>query len=95
MWETRELHTGFWWGNVRERDHLKDRGADGRIILEWIFTKWDGLVQSRDRWRADVMRFSEMREKLTKDRLASQVVLRSMDLFLLFHILLRLRAWSS
>ena len=36
-----EVHTGFWWGNVRERDHLEDPGADGRIILRWVFTKWD------------------------------------------------------
>jgi len=26
---------------VRERDHLGDTGVDGRIILGWIFRKWD------------------------------------------------------
>jgi hypothetical protein len=26
---------------VREKDHLKDPGVDGRIILKWIFRKWD------------------------------------------------------
>ena len=31
----------FWWGNLRERDHLLDPGLDGRIILRCIFTKWD------------------------------------------------------
>jgi len=30
---------GFWWGNLRERDHLRDPGVDGRIILRWIFRK--------------------------------------------------------
>jgi len=28
-----ERCTGFWWGNMRERDHLGDPGVDGRIIL--------------------------------------------------------------
>jgi hypothetical protein len=32
---------GFWWGNLRKRDHLEDRRVDGRIILRWIFRKWD------------------------------------------------------
>jgi len=34
-----ERCTGFWWGNLRERDHCGDPDADGRIILRWIFTK--------------------------------------------------------
>jgi len=37
-----EVLTGFWWGNVRESDHLEDPAVDARIILRWIFTKWDG-----------------------------------------------------
>jgi hypothetical protein len=32
---------GFWWGNPRERDHWGDQGVDGRILLVWIFRKWD------------------------------------------------------
>jgi hypothetical protein len=31
---------GFWWGNVRERDHLEDPGVDRRMILRWISRKW-------------------------------------------------------
>jgi hypothetical protein len=54
-----EAYTGFWWGNLRERDHLGDPGVDGRIILRWTFRKWNvggmdwiELTQDRDRWRA-------------------------------------------
>jgi hypothetical protein len=49
------MYTGFWWGNVRERDHLKDPGVDGWIILRCIFRKWvrgmdwNELAQDRDR----------------------------------------------
>jgi len=35
------VYTGFWWGNLWERDHLGDPGVDGWIILRWIFRKWD------------------------------------------------------
>jgi hypothetical protein len=38
----REVHTGFWWGELRKGDHLEDPGVDRRIILKWIFKKWDG-----------------------------------------------------
>jgi hypothetical protein len=54
-----EACTGFWWENLRERDHLVDPGLDGKLILRRIFNKWDvggmdwiELAQDRDRWRA-------------------------------------------
>ena len=34
------------WGNLREGDNWGDPGVDGRIILEWIFGKWDVGVWS-------------------------------------------------
>jgi hypothetical protein len=52
------VHTGFWWGDLREGDHLGDPGVDWRKILKCIFKKWDGgmdwieLAQDRARWRA-------------------------------------------
>jgi len=29
-----DVHTGFWWGKLRERYHLEDPVVDGRIILK-------------------------------------------------------------
>jgi len=31
-------------GNVKDGDHLEDRGADGKILLKWIFKEWDGVA---------------------------------------------------
>jgi len=31
--EEKNVHTGFWWRNLREKDHLQYLGTDGRIIL--------------------------------------------------------------
>jgi len=39
-----KMYTEFWWGNLRERDHLEDADLDGRIVLKWIFRKWDGSM---------------------------------------------------
>jgi len=36
-----EVYTGFWWGNLKERDNLEDPGVDGRMILRRIFRRWD------------------------------------------------------
>jgi hypothetical protein len=41
-----------------QADDFGDPGVDGRIILKWIFKKWDvsmdwvELAQDRDKWRA-------------------------------------------
>jgi hypothetical protein len=51
------VHTGFWWKNLREREHLKDDDIDVRTILQSIFKKqnramdWIDLALDRDRWR--------------------------------------------
>jgi len=51
-WEIGEVHTGFGWGNLRERGHLENLGVGVRIILRWSCRKWIGLAQDGDRCRA-------------------------------------------
>ena len=52
------MHAGFGWGNVREREHLEGLCVyvHGRVILNWIFKKWEGGIdridpaQDKERW---------------------------------------------
>jgi len=33
IWGQGEVHTGFWWGKLRERNQLEDPGHRERIVL--------------------------------------------------------------
>ena len=53
------MNREFWWGDLKQADHLQDLDLDMRIILRWILGKWweimdwFGLVQQSDRsWAA-------------------------------------------
>ena len=50
VWGKGEGCTGFWWGDLRERDDWGGPDADGRIILRWIFRKWEGVVRTGWSW---------------------------------------------
>ena len=47
---TEEAYTGFWWGNLWEIDDLGEPGIGGKIILRWIFRKWDVGVWTASSW---------------------------------------------
>jgi hypothetical protein len=32
IWETGGMHTGLWWGKLRERDHIEDLSVDAGIF---------------------------------------------------------------
>jgi len=39
MWHIQrrgDVHTGCWWGNLMEINHLDDLDTGGKIILKWI-----------------------------------------------------------
>jgi len=46
----REAYALFWWGNLGEREHLEESDVDGRMILRWIFWKWDVGVWTESSW---------------------------------------------
>jgi hypothetical protein len=35
---------------MRARYHLEDLGIDGRVILKWMFKKWDGQAWAGFIW---------------------------------------------
>jgi hypothetical protein len=37
-----EVHTGFWWGDLMEGNHLDVLRIDTKIIIKLIVKKWDG-----------------------------------------------------
>jgi len=56
VWGTRDAHTGFGLGNLRERTHLSDPDVDGRIILKNGLQElgWEGMAwtdKGQDRCR--------------------------------------------
>jgi len=67
IWQAAETHTGFWWGDRRERDHMEDLGVVGKIIFKLISrsgmrgTDWIDLAQGKERWRAPVNRVMNLR----------------------------------
>jgi hypothetical protein len=73
VWARGDVHTGFWWAYLREREHLKDPGVDRKIILKLIFKKWDGGLNGLTRLRTGTggggllsyIKFSKMQRYVT------------------------------
>jgi hypothetical protein len=53
----REVYTGFWWGNLRERDKRPSRRWEDNMKMDlqeagFGGMDWIELAQDRNRWRA-------------------------------------------
>jgi hypothetical protein len=66
-----EVYTAVWWENLKEKYHLEDQGIDARIILKFIFRKWDvracigsNVAQGGDWWWALVNAIKNFRVPL-------------------------------
>ena len=53
------MYTGFWWGNLKEREHLEDPSVRWEDNIKMDLQEVGGgfgdlmeLAQDRDRWRA-------------------------------------------
>jgi hypothetical protein len=44
VWWRGEAHTGFWWGDLREKDLLENLETNENSILKLNFRKWDALA---------------------------------------------------
>jgi hypothetical protein len=79
-----EPYTGFWLGNLRERDHVGDPGMDGKIILKWFFRKiclgGNGLDRACSGW-GDL---SDVAEKENKEPMAYELLTVKLGLSLSF-----------
>jgi hypothetical protein len=48
--ERGETYREFWWGNLKEGDHLGDPGINGKVILRWMFKNLDVGVWIGSSW---------------------------------------------
>ena len=49
------MHAGFWWGSLRERDHLEDPGIDGdNIKMDFQEVGWEHIPDRSGSGRGQV-----------------------------------------
>jgi hypothetical protein len=44
IWGRNEMHTGFWWVNLKKGDNLQDLSVDGSIVLKLVMNTYYGRL---------------------------------------------------
>ena len=61
------MRAGFWWGDLRDCNHLEDPDVREKIMLKLLFKMWDGgmdwtdLFQDSNRWLAFLIEVMNLR----------------------------------
>jgi hypothetical protein len=65
----------LWLEAPRERDHLKDIGVDGSLILKWFYKKRDGKIDciDLDHWQVLVYAVTNFRVTLNAGNFLSSL----------------------
>ena len=50
IWGRNEMHTGFWWVNLKKIENMQDLGVDGIIILKLLMNTYYGRVWTGSIW---------------------------------------------
>jgi hypothetical protein len=60
-----KVPSGFWWGNLGQRDRLEDPGLQRKIIFKWILHKYLEAVHCIDPAQ-DTAKWRHLVSKVTK-----------------------------
>ena len=94
-----EAYTGFWWGNLRDRDNLGDTGVwedNIKMDLQEVGKgcgDWMELTQYRDRWRALVSTVMNFRLPLNVGNFSTSWKPVSFSRRTLFHVVSKCELW--
>jgi len=60
IWGIKEMHTGFWWINLKKRENMQDLGVDISIILKLLMNTyhgraWNGFIWLRTQKSGEVL----------------------------------------
>ena len=89
LWEREEVRTGFWWGDLRERDRLEDLSVNHRHQVLLLFVEHRASMKSFHALRFPALPLTSFHD-LRVPLIPSSIVLRHV----IFGLPLRLYPWG-